>query len=462
MPPLLAALLTLGFIIYLFRRDFREQPNVTRALWLPTIWMLIIGSRLISQWLSLVGISWGGQSTEEGNPLDAIVFVILVLAGLRVLYRRRVILQEFIRQNPWISAFIIYCFLSILWSDYPLVAFKRWVKELGHPVMALVLLTEPDPEEALVRMMKRSAYVLLTVSVLFIKYFPEIGRLNKEWGGESPFCGITLSKNTLGCICFIMGLFFFWRLLQVWKWEKNVARRDELRLTFLFLLMDAWLLRRAHSSTSVGALGLGIMALLVLNWPRLNRQRVGTYAVVAIVFCAAMEWMFGISSLALKLLNRDPTLTGRVFIWQQAMALQPNPILGAGFESFWLGDRLKKMWDIHWWHPNEAHNGYIEIYLNLGIVGCVLLLGVLLSTFWNARRAFVANIELGRLRLAFLAALMIYNWTEAAYKAMHPAFFFLFVVAMEYPMLQQTAVQESSENLLEARDENLVAERGAV
>jgi exopolysaccharide production protein ExoQ len=88
-----------------------------------------------------------------------------------------------------------------------------------------------------------------------------------------------------------------------------------------------------------------------------------------------MEWMFGISSLALKLLDRDPTLTGRVFIWQQAAALQPNPILGAGFESFWLGERLQKMWAIHWWHPNEAHNGYIETYLNLGIVGCVLLLG---------------------------------------------------------------------------------------
>jgi exopolysaccharide production protein ExoQ len=43
--------------------------------------------------------------------------------------------------------------------------------------MALVLLTEPDPEEALVRMMKRSAYVLLPVSVLFIKYYPELGRI---------------------------------------------------------------------------------------------------------------------------------------------------------------------------------------------------------------------------------------------------------------------------------------------
>jgi hypothetical protein len=33
-----------------------------------------------------------------------------------------------------------------------------------------------------------------------------------------------MSKNTLGCICFILGLFFFWRLLQVWKMEEERGR----------------------------------------------------------------------------------------------------------------------------------------------------------------------------------------------------------------------------------------------
>ena len=37
-----------------------------------------------------------------------------------------------------------YGLLSVLWSDFPLIAGKRWIKTLGHPVMALIILTEPE------------------------------------------------------------------------------------------------------------------------------------------------------------------------------------------------------------------------------------------------------------------------------------------------------------------------------
>jgi O-antigen ligase len=449
-----------GFIIYLFRRDFRERPNVTRALWVPTVWMLITGSRQVSQWLNLAGIQWGGHTSEEGNPLDAIMFFGLILVGLCILHGRRVVLGEFIRHNPWLCAFLFYGFVSILWSDIPLVSCKRWIKQLGLPIMALVLLTEPDPEEALIRLMKRCAYLLLPLSVLFCKYYPGLGRLDKVYGGEDPWSGITLSKNELGCDCFILGLFFFWRLLHVWKMEKSLARRDELRLTLFFLLMDAWLMYKAKSSTSVGALALGMLVLLVLGLPNLNLRRIGTYAIATITVCAAMEWMFGISSLAIAALGRNPTLTGRVFIWREALALQPNPILGAGFESFWSGERLAIMWARHWWHPDEAHNGYIEIYLNLGIVGDVLFLGVILSTFWKGRQVLLTNFALGQLRLAFLAAIMVYNWTEAAFKGITLGFLILFFIAIEYPMVQSATGEEQPETAPETGDEELVAERG--
>ena len=51
------------------------------------------------------------------------------------------------------------------------------------PIMALIVLTEPDPEEALKRLMKRCAYVVVPVSILWIKYYPELGRGFSPWGG---------------------------------------------------------------------------------------------------------------------------------------------------------------------------------------------------------------------------------------------------------------------------------------
>src|SRR5205823_9240091 len=108
-----------------------------------------------TQWLSLGGFV-RGASVEEGNPLDAFIYFILIAAGFCVLNRRQVSLSKVVRNNGWLIAFLLYCFIAILWSDFPFIAFKRWIKIIGHPIMALILLTDPDPEEAIVRLMKRS------------------------------------------------------------------------------------------------------------------------------------------------------------------------------------------------------------------------------------------------------------------------------------------------------------------
>src|SRR5688572_6967396 len=101
MPRPLAFFLTIAFVVYLFRRDSRERPNVTGALWIPLIWMLISGSRFVSQWLSLGGVGVYSASLEEGSPLDRVVFLALQIAGIYVLKTRQVSLSEVVRYNRW-------------------------------------------------------------------------------------------------------------------------------------------------------------------------------------------------------------------------------------------------------------------------------------------------------------------------------------------------------------------------
>src|SRR5438270_1551864 len=214
LPPIIASFLTIAFIVFLFRRDIRERPNVSGALWLPFIWLMLSCSRAVSQWLNIFGLPVAGApSLEEGSPLDAWFLFILIAAGLYVLNRRQVRLSEIVRNNGWLIAFLLYCFISIAWSDFPFVAFKRWIKILGHPIMVLIILTESDPEEALKTLMKRCAYVVVPVSILFIKYYPEWGRSFDVWTGLGMNNGIADNKNMLGADCLILGFFFFWYLL---------------------------------------------------------------------------------------------------------------------------------------------------------------------------------------------------------------------------------------------------------
>jgi exopolysaccharide production protein ExoQ len=432
MSPPIAAFLTLIFIVFLFRRDVREKPDITGALWIPLVWMLIICSRQSSEWLNTFGFHSGAVTLEEGSPFDASIYFTLIAAGAYVLNKRQVQLPVIIRQNQWLTIFFIYCFLSIFWSDFPFVAFKRWIKVLGHPIMALIVLTEPHPVEAVIRLLKRCAYVIVPVSVLFIKYYPELGRAFDTWTGAAVNIGITTNKNTLGADCLILGFFFFWHLLQTWAGQRGRSRRNELVLTVGFLLMIWWLLSMAHSSTSEVSLFVGLLIVVIVGLRVVDKKFIGTYLIVGVLALAAAEWAFGIYANVIQLLGKDPTLTDRTLLWAELLKVDINPLLGTGFESFWLGERFRSFAASHWWAPNEAHNGYLETYLNLGLVGLFLLIGLLIATFWKARQELFTNFQFGRFRLGFLIAVIAYNWTEAAFKNISAIWFVFYIIALDY------------------------------
>ena len=209
--------------------------------------------------------------------------------------RGKSIFQKLFRTTVGSSLFLLYCFISIAWSDFPFMAFKRWTKIFGHPIMALIVLTEPDPEEALTRLMKRCAYVVVPVSILWIKYYPQLGTGLRRVGRDAMNKGIAVGKNMLGADCLILGFFFFWHLLQTWRTERNTQRRNELRLIAGFLIGILWLLRQAHSATSTISLFVAILIVVFVGIRSTNKNFIGTYMLAALVLLAAAELAFGIS-----------------------------------------------------------------------------------------------------------------------------------------------------------------------
>ena len=142
MPPLLALVLSLGFSFVLLRRESKNHPEVSSAVWIPCIWLLILGSRPVSSWLSLGTPLPDAVSLEEGSPTDRIFILVLMVMAFIVLVRRRIAWGQVFANNPWLFVFFAYCALSVLWSDFPGVSFKRWLKAFADPLMALVLATE--------------------------------------------------------------------------------------------------------------------------------------------------------------------------------------------------------------------------------------------------------------------------------------------------------------------------------
>ena len=119
--------------------------------------------------------------------------------------------------NRWLVLLISYMLVSILWSDIPFVAFKRWVREFTAVIMALLVLSEPAPRQALESVLRRTVYVLIPFSVLLIKYFPDLGVIYSRWTGEIQWIGVTLQKNGLGRLCLISAFFLVWTLTRRWQ-----------------------------------------------------------------------------------------------------------------------------------------------------------------------------------------------------------------------------------------------------
>ncbi len=431
MPRSLALLLTLGFAVVVILADTRLRKT-SPALWIPVLWIAITSSRFVSQWLTL-GQPVAADAAQDGSTLDAAYFAMLIALGTIVLAGRAAVVLEIVRSNRFLFAFFVYGALSIAWSDFPFISFKRWVKTLGHPVMALVILTDPRPAEAFRAVVVRCAAVVLPLSVLFIKYFPEYGRGFDPWTGFAVNKGVGLTKNDLGYVCMICGLFFLWRLLSPGARERSAAGRYDLAVLIVLLGLALYLLVLSDSATSLVAFTVGAATILVLRFGSLDKSRLGLYVVICAVSLAAIEALFDPYAKMLRLLGRDPDLTDRTEVWADAFNLQPSPLLGAGFEAFWLGERLAVMWDKWWWHPIQAHNGYLETYLNLGSLGFLLLCAALIATFRSITARLQPQFGFDDLRLAYLFAILLFNWTEAGLKGVHLIWTIFMIVALDPP-----------------------------
>jgi exopolysaccharide production protein ExoQ len=436
MPAPLALSVCVLFIFWLLARDRKWQDRVSIALWIPVLWALIIGSRPISVWLD-PGAQVEDIDMLEGSPLDRYVFLLLIVAALVVLWRRQTSWRKITTNNRWLCVFFLYLGLSVLWSDYPFVSFKRWIKDLGNPMMVLVIFTENDPVAAAKAVMLRCAYILIPLSVLFIRYFPDLGRYYDHFTWQYAYSGVSTTKNGLGMTLLVSGFFLFCRWLELRDGESGAWHRTEAMIHLALLLMTGWLLLVAHCATALVCTVLAACIIVGLKFPgiRVGVKWLGVYSVVIGCGLVLLYMTFGLGDSLVQFVGRDATLTGRTDIWQLVLKANINPVIGAGYYSFWLGGRDKVLSEsnMYSFKLNEAHNGYLETYLNSGVLGLFLLIVMLLYACGNIRRKVVAGAEFGDLRLALFIVALAYNLTESAFNRLNLIWFVLLMVIMRYP-----------------------------
>jgi exopolysaccharide production protein ExoQ len=429
----LARILVYAFIAFLFLCDRKRRSGCSNALWIPLLWVLILGSRPFSSWFG------GGVDMEttddyiEGSPVDRLVFLFLIIAGFIVLKQRQTNWGNVFRTNKWLFVFFAYLGLSSVWSDFPMVSFKRWIKDLGNIIMVLVVLSEKNPVEAVKTLLLRCCYLLVPLSVLYIKYFPDIGRGYNRWTGEVICMGVTTAKNMLGITVLACFVGIFWYFVDGFDWK---ARDKKAMGAYMALLaLTGWLLITTNSATSLACSILAAGILIGMKVPAVQKRvkYLEAYVITFVLLLLVGQALFNSGEALAGTMGRDLTFTGRVDIWKRVLKEDINPLIGTGYYSFWMGDRVDRISEGFYFHLNEAHNGYIETYLNSGLVGVALLLVALYAASRRIKADLLRGEEFAKVRLIFLAVGVVYNLTEAAFNKLSLLWILMLLVVAEYP-----------------------------
>jgi exopolysaccharide production protein ExoQ len=460
MNPSLASLICVCGIAGLFYLDRDRSVRTSKALWLPIIYLWIVGSRAVSVWLGVTPSS-GTNVQLEGSPLDAAVFGILLAAAIVVLAWRGKPALKLLRANWAILIYFCYCLVSVTWAYHPDVAFKRWIKSLDDIAMVLVIVTDAQPIGALKRLFSRVGFLLLPASVLFIKYFNDLGRAYGP-GGEPMNTGVTTNKNALGVDVLIISLGALWNLRALLLDRRAPNRTRRLVAQGTLLVFGLTLFWMADCSTAIACfvIGSGLMMATNLRAFRVRPKRVHALS-LAIFVAGGVALLVGGTGDVAHALGRESNLSGRTEIWAAVIPAVSNPLVGDGYESFWIGPNVKKVWRslVGWWHPedlNEAHDGYIETYLNLGLVGVCLISLILVDGYRRTAAALRVNPPLGSLMLAYLIVAMVYSITESGFRSPHPMWIFLLLAVVGSTGVTAGLFGGKTYNTLTPRDDTAI------
>src|SRR5215475_6552530 len=115
----LAILVFTIFTAWLWHEDSKHRPHLSKALWIPLIWLLLLGSRPLSWWSwFFFGIGSSATSDLEGNGLDRAFYSALICLSLIIIARRRVTWNEVFGGNAGLVLFYAFLALTILWATY--------------------------------------------------------------------------------------------------------------------------------------------------------------------------------------------------------------------------------------------------------------------------------------------------------------------------------------------------------
>jgi exopolysaccharide production protein ExoQ len=263
--------------------------------------------------------------------------------------------------------------------------------------------------------------MVLVGSIIFCLVRPDLA-IHHEPNPEliNAWHGLCLTKNALGATA-SFGIVF---------WTHAFLSKETNRiLAFGGIAVSATCLIFSRSQTSITASIVTVMALvLLLRTPGSMRRFVpyltsGLILLILLYSLAMLKVVPGLDILLAPIpmvTGKDLTFSNRSEIWAAVVQhIQLRPLLGSGYSAYWtMGIPTPDMESyaiksqLQGFYPGSAHNGYLQVLNDLGVVGLFCLLGYLYVYVRQSMRLYRVDRSQGALYLGLFLQQATINLSE--------------------------------------------------
>ncbi len=343
------------------------------------------------------------------------------------------------KTNPLFAALGALTVFSIAWSQFPVRSMAFSFDAVLCIFFALCFYQRFSAEDQL-RLIYWTGIIVVVSSILLVVLFPQYAT-SSGVGGQGEWRGLFHSKNVLAraCVFLLTPALFSYH-------DRRISRLSRVSYTLVVLLV----IFKSNSRTGLIDAAACILFYFVIRFLSRTAKKDALFLAafgVGIVAAGGII-IFQNAPLILLAIGKDSTLTGRTDIWGAVMeSIMKHPILGYGYGGFWWGTH-GEAYNIDsrvGWMVPYAHNGFLDVWLDLGAVG----LGLVIATFIKAIRDGMRSIRGERsfyvqwcLSIVFLTVL--YNLDEGTLLAPTELVWVLYIIACTGLAMEAKRVQSQS------------------
>jgi O-antigen ligase len=154
-------------------------------------------------------------------------------------------------------------------------------------------------------------------------------------------------------------------------------------------------------------------------------------------------------------MGRDPTLSGRTYIWEAVIdQIWKRPWLGYGYQAFWKEKgEAEYVWRAVRFIVFQAHNGFLNIGVELGLIGLSLFVLSLIFTYIRAIKwVRLSQTSADLWPITYVTFMLMYNYSENTNLEPTSLYWVLYVaVTLSLKNLRVLNIEKEAENWQQRR-----------